>query len=119
MTKLQKSLGLFLLAATAAPAAAQIAPLDLAGIQSQSQNIIQQQNIGSQLNSLRLNQNITQDRIREMELFRPHQSFGAASLFQPPDAYVPGPAFQPQPSGLAPLPPQNAPQSPAPAPAPK
>ena len=110
MTKLRKSLGIALLAMTAGPAVSQIQPLDLSGIQSQAQGVIQQQSIGGQLNSLQLQQNIQRDRIRELDLFRPQQPFGATSVFQPPGA------FQPQPSGLAPLPPQ---QAPPPAPAPK
>lgn len=116
MTKLQKSLGVLLLAATAGPASAQIAPLDLATIQSQSNAIIQQQNFGSQINSLQLQQNITQDRIREQQLFTPQPLYGATSVFQPPGARVPAPAFQPQPSGVVPLPEQPAPPPPAPTP---
>ena len=112
MAKLRKSLGIALLAMTAVPAAAQIQPLDLSGIQSQAQGVIQQQNVGGQVNSLRLQQNIQQDRIRELDLFRPQQPHGATSVFQPPGAFLP------QPSGLAPLPEQSAP-SPQPTPPPK
>lgn len=95
-----------LLAATAGPAFiqsawAQIAPMDLSGIQNQAQGVIQQQSTGTQLNSLRLQQNIQQDRIRELDLFRPQQPYGATSIFQPPGA------FQPQPSGV-PLPQHEA-----------
>lgn len=125
MTKLQKALVVTLLAATAGPASvqlagAQIAPLDLSGIQNQAQGVIQQQSVGSQLNSLRVQQNVTQDRIRELDLFRPQQPFGTVSVHQPPGAFLP------QPSGLAPLPQQEAlswqatppPPGPPPAPAP-
>jgi hypothetical protein len=110
MTKLPKSLGIALLAMMAGPATAQIQPLDLSGIQSQAQGIIQQQSVGGQINSLQLQQNIQRDRIRELDLFRPQQPHGATSVFQPPGAFLP------QPSGLAPLPEQAAP---TPAPAPK
>lgn len=110
MTKLQKSLGIALLAMTAGPAASQIQPLDLSGIQSQAQGVIQQQSVGSQLNSLQLQQNIQRDRIRELDLFRPQPPYGATSVFQPPGA------FQPQPSGLAPLPQEQQAAPPAPAP---
>jgi hypothetical protein len=101
MTKLQKSLVVMVLAAVAGQtsvqlAVAQIAPMDLSGIQNQAQGVIQQQSVGSQLNSLRLQQNITQDRIRELDLFRPQQPFGATTYYQP------------QPSGLPPLPQQDA-----------
>ena len=111
MTKLQKSLGIALLAVTAGPAAAQIQPLDLAGIQSRAQGVIQQQSVGGQINSLRLQQNIQPDRIRELDLFRPQQPFGATSVFQPPGALLPAPSavFLPQPSGVTPLPEQSAP----------
>ena len=113
MTKLQKSLGIALLAVAAGPAAAQIQPLDLAGIQSRAQGVIQQQSVGGQINSLRLQQNIQQDRIRELDLFRPQQPYSATSTFQPPGALLPAPSavFLPQPSGLEP-------QQPAPAPPP-
>ena len=96
MTKLQKSFGIVLLAAMAGPVGAQIAPMDLSGIQNQAQGVIQQQSVGSQLNSLRLQQNVTQDRIRELDLFRPQQPYGATTYFQP------------QPPGLTPLPQQEA-----------
>ena len=116
MTKLQKFLGLILLAATAGPACAQIAPLDLATIQSQSNAIIQQQNIAGQLNNLQLQQNIMQDRIREQQLFNPQLS-SSAGVFPAPGAYLPGQVFVPDatpaPSG------KTLPQVPPPAPAPK
>jgi hypothetical protein len=101
MTKLKKTFGIVLLATMAGQTSvqsvwAQIAPLDLSGIQNQAQGVIQQQSVGSQLNSLRLQQNITQDRIRELDLFRPQQPFGATTYYQP------------QPSGLPPLPQQDA-----------
>jgi hypothetical protein len=104
MTKLQKSLVVVLLVGLAGQisvqlAGAQIAPMDLGGIQNQAQGVIQQQSVGGQLNSLRLQQNITQDRIRELDLFRP-QPYGATTYYQP--------HYQPQPSGLPPLPQQEA-----------
>jgi hypothetical protein len=97
-------LAAMLLAAATGPAWAQIQPLDVAGIQSQYNAIIQQQNLGTQLNGLQLQQNLTQDRIRELDLFRPQTPYGATTVFQP------------QPPGLAPTPPLPPPP---PKPAPK
>jgi hypothetical protein len=112
MTKLQKSLVAGLLAGMAGlvfvqSAGAQIAPMDLSGIQNQAQGVIQQQSVGSQLNSLRLQQNITRDRIRELDLFRPQQPYGATAGLQPPGANLPNQTFLPDPSGLPPLPQQE------------
>ena len=95
-----KWLSVALLATAGGPAFAQapppIQPLDLPAIQGQYQSSIQQQSLGTQLNTYRVEQGITQDRIRELDLFRPQQPYGATTYFQP------------QPPGLVPLP-----QSPA------
>ena len=97
------------LATTTGPALAQplpIQPLDVPGIQSQYNSVIQQQSFGTQLNDLRLQQNLNQDRIRELDLFRPLQPYGATTIFQP------------QPPGLTPLPQNNViqPRTPVPPP---
>jgi hypothetical protein len=103
MTELPKFLSLVLLAATAGtlPAAAQT-PFDMANQQAQANAIIQQQNLGTQLNSLQLQQNMTLDRLREQQLFTPQPLYGAQSVFQQPLA-AGNPAFQPQPPGIPPL----------------
>jgi len=109
MMRLEKWVVAALLAA-AGPALAQspppIQPLDLPAIQGQYNSAIQQQNLGTQLNTLRVEQGITQDRIRELDLFRPQTPYGAGAIFQP------------QPSGLAPLPQPPAPPPPPPPPKP-
>ena len=91
-----KILSLALLAVSGGAALAQVAPpiqpLDLSGIQGQYNSTIQQQNYGAQLNTFRVDQGVTQDRIRELDLFRPQTPYGATGVFQP------------QPPGLAPLP---------------
>jgi hypothetical protein len=82
-----------MLAAAAGPAMAQvIQPLDLPAIQGQYNSSIQQQNFGTQLNTFRIEQGVNQDRVRELDLFRPQQPFGAGTYFQP------------QPPGVVPLP---------------
>jgi len=95
MLRLHEMTGLMLLAAAASPALAQappIQPLDLPAIQGQYNSSIQQQNFGTQLNTFRIEQGVTQDRVRELDLFRPQQPFGATTIFQP------------QPPGVVPLP---------------
>ena len=93
------------LVAVASPALAQapvIQPPDLNAIQNQYNSVIQQQSLGTQLNSLGLQQNLNQDRIRELDLFRPQQPYGATTYFQP---QPPGNVIQPR----TPLPPPPAP----------
>ncbi len=105
MTKLQKMVVVALAATPASPALAQLpmVPLDVPGIQGQYNAIIQQQNLGSQLNSLQLQQNMTQDRIRELDLFRPLQPYGATTVFQPqPPCLAPLPVAPPAPPPPAP-----------------
>ncbi len=95
MLCLREMTGLVLLAAAAGPAMAQvppIQPLDLPAIQGQYNSSIQQQNFGTQLNTFRIEQGVSQDRVRELDLFRPQQPFGAGTYFQP------------QPPGVVPLP---------------
>ncbi len=105
MTRQRKFLVLALVTA-AGPALAQlpIQPLDVPGIQSQYNSVIQQQSFGTLLNNLRLQQNLNQDRIRELDLFLPQQPYGATTIFQP------------QPPGLTPQPPAPPPRIPAPPP---
>jgi hypothetical protein len=103
MTPKPKLFALLLVATASGPAWAQIQPLDVPGIQSQYNAIIQQQNLGTQLNSLQLQQNLAQDRIRELDLFRPQTPFGATSVFQPqPPGLAPTPALPPPPPKPAP-----------------
>lgn len=105
MRPLRKILGLALLTAAAmgVPARAQIQPLDLAGVQAQTQSQLNQQNLQTQLNSLQLQQGMTQDRIREQQLFLPQP--GMPNYPMPGQSYQYGQAFQPQPPVPPPAPP--------------
>jgi hypothetical protein len=114
MTRLHKMTGLMLLMAGASPVMAQvIQPLDLPAIQGQYNSAIQQQNFGTQLNTFRVEQGIAQDRVREMDLFRPQQPFGATTYFQPqPPGIVPQSSGAPQPYVPPRLPAASIPSAP-------
>jgi hypothetical protein len=81
--RLHKMVALVLAATASGPAFAQVTPPDLSGIMNNYNSVIQQQNLGTQLNNLQLQQNLQSDRIREFELFRPQTPYGAGAVFQP------------------------------------
>lgn len=70
MTKLQKTFGWLLLAATplAGPAHAQIQPQSLADQQAQTQAQLNQQNTQAQINNQQLQQGLAQDQARAQSL---------------------------------------------------
>src|SRR5690606_28294402 len=107
MRKRKKIAALALLAgsgAAFAQAPPPIQPLDLPAIQGQYNSTIQQQDLGTQLNTFRIEQGVTRDRIRELDLFRPQMPFGT------PNGATG--VFLPQPSGVAPLAPYQPPALP-------
>jgi hypothetical protein len=71
MTKSQKILAVMLLTAAPGAAMAQIQPQSLSSQQAQTQAQLNQQNTQSQMNNLRLEQGMAQDRQREQQLFTP------------------------------------------------
>ena len=52
-----------------------IQPMSVSEAQAQSNAIIRQQEVNSQIGNLQLQQNITQDRLREQQLFQPSPGF--------------------------------------------